>query len=114
LRYPNIKVSRLPKAFFALDLERDIIPQEEKLISEYGFLKEEINFVVRYNAKFVLPEAHQSSQEIGIKALSDFLVKENGFEMEAVRTLVVRYPYVLSKSLSEFKVFFDTLRAEGL
>jgi hypothetical protein len=41
-----------------LDLERDIIPQEEKLISEYGFLKEEVNFVVRYNAKFVLPEAH--------------------------------------------------------
>jgi hypothetical protein len=34
--------------------------------------------------------------------------------MEAVRTLVVRYPYVLSKSLSDFRVFFDTLRAEGL
>lgn len=32
-RYPNIKVSRLPRAFFTLDLERDIIPQEEKLIS---------------------------------------------------------------------------------
>lgn len=69
---------------------------------------------MRYNAKFVLPESHQTSQDVGIKVLSDFLVKEKGFGMEAVRTLVVRYPYVLSKSLPEFRGFFETLKAEGL
>ena len=69
---------------------------------------------MRYNAKFILPETHQASQEIGIKSLTEFFVKEKGFEMEAVRTLVVRYPYILSKSLTELRQFFETLKAEGL
>lgn len=34
--------------------------------------------------------------------------------MDAVRTLVVRYPYVLSKSTDEFRKFFETMRAQGL
>ncbi len=60
-RYPNIKIARLQKVFYTLDLDRDIVPQEEKLINEYGFLKEEINFIMRYNPKFILPEQYQAS-----------------------------------------------------
>jgi hypothetical protein len=41
---------------FGLDFERDIIPAEEKLINDYGFLLEEIKFVMRYNPKFILLE----------------------------------------------------------
>jgi hypothetical protein len=33
--------------------------------------------------------------------------------MDAVRTLVVRYPYVLSKSKEEFKNFFELIKAQG-
>ncbi len=55
-RYTGLKVSRLPKAMFGLDFERDIIPAEEKLINDYGFLLEEIKFVMRYNPKFILLE----------------------------------------------------------
>jgi hypothetical protein len=53
-RYPGIKKNRLSKAFLAMDIDRDIVPAEEKLISSYGFLKEEVNFVMRYNPKFIL------------------------------------------------------------
>lgn len=53
-RYTGIKKSRMSKAFLGLDIDRDIIPAEEKLISTYGFLKEEVNFVMRYNPKFIL------------------------------------------------------------
>jgi len=59
------------------DIERDLAPAEDKLISTYGFLKEEISFVMRYNPKFILFE---STPDIGIKTLSKFLVDNKGFE----------------------------------
>jgi mTERF len=34
--------------------------------------------------------------------------------MEALRTLIVRYPYVLSKSVTEVREFFNILKAQGL
>jgi len=37
-----------------MDIDRDVVPAEERLISEFGFLKEEINFIMRYNPKFLL------------------------------------------------------------
>ena len=67
-RYPGVKASRLPKAMFTLDFERDIIPAEEKLINTYGFLKEEINFIMRYNPKFILGVS-DVEQDTGIKLL---------------------------------------------
>lgn len=53
-RYPGLKVNRLPNQVFTLDFERDVVAAEEKLISEYGFLKEEVSFIMRYNPKFIL------------------------------------------------------------
>lgn len=53
-RYPGVKVTRLPKVIYTLNFDRDIVPAEERLINEYGFLKEEINFVMKYNPKFIL------------------------------------------------------------
>lgn len=33
--------------------------------------------------------------------------------MDAVRTLVVRYPYILSKSTEDFKHYFELINAQG-
>jgi hypothetical protein len=73
-KYSGIKVNRLPKQMFSLDFERDIIPAEEKLINDYGFMKEEISFIMRYNPKFILVGNLQQSDSFGIKALKNFLV----------------------------------------
>lgn len=112
-RYPGVKVARLPRAIFGLDFDRDIVSAEERLINEYGFLQEEIKFVMRYNPKFILL-GQQSAESNGIEALKQFFVQEKGFDMDTVRTLVVRYPYVLSKSREELTQFFVTLKAQGL
>lgn len=53
-RYPGVKSVRLPKAIYSLNFDRDIISAEEKLISEYGFLKEEVTFIMKYNPKFIM------------------------------------------------------------
>lgn len=108
-RYPGLKVNRLPNQVFTLDFERDVVAAEEKLIAEYGFLKEEVSFVMRYNPKFILLQ-----EGSGIKALKAFLVDQKGFSMEALRTLIVRYPYVLSKTTDDLGTFFETLKSQGL
>jgi len=110
-RYTGIKRSRISKAFLALDIDRDIVPAEEKLISAYRFLKEEVNFVMRYNPKFILFE---QTAETGIKNLQSFFVDKLGFQLETVRTLVVRYPYVLSKTQAELEHFFTVMKGQGL
>jgi hypothetical protein len=38
---------------------------EDRLINEFGFLKEEIAFIMRYNPKFILVD----SEKTGIKTL---------------------------------------------
>lgn len=112
-RYPGVKVSRMPKALFGMDFDRDIIPAEEKLINEYGFLLEEIKFVMRYNAKFIML-GQQSAKGHGIEALKQFFVVDKGFDMDTLRTLVVRYPYIVSKTREELTQFFSTLKGQGL
>jgi hypothetical protein len=53
---------------YRLNFDRDIIAAEEKLINEYGFLREEINFIMKYNPKFILLGGDKQEEE-GIKAL---------------------------------------------
>lgn len=53
-RYPGVKASRIPMALRSMDVDRDIAAAEEKIMSDYGFLKEEVNFIMRYNPKFLL------------------------------------------------------------
>ena len=109
-----IKFNRVSTAIFKLDFERDIVASEEKLINEFGFLKEEVNFVMRYNPKFILLGETPQTKGTGINVLKKFFVDEKGFDMDTLRTLVVRYPYVLSKTTSEFNQFFETLKGQDL
>jgi hypothetical protein len=78
-----------------MDFERDIKGAEEKLMQEFGFAKEEINYVMRYKPIFIL---HELEKHEGINALRKVLVQERGFQPELVRTLVVRYPYIIGKT----------------
>jgi len=54
--YPGIKMKRFPLRLISLDFDKDILPAEKKLIDQYGFVKEEINFVMRYKPSFILYE----------------------------------------------------------
>jgi hypothetical protein len=96
-----LKKSRFPGRVLKLDFERDILAAEQKLINTYGFLKEEINFVMKYKPSFILLD-HVGDKE-GMHALNKFFVQEKGFDLDAVRTLVVKYPYILGKTTTELE-----------
>lgn len=105
-------MSRFPNRVLDLDFERDILGAEQKLIKEYGFLKEEINFIMKHKPTLILFE--QGSDENGLKGMIKFFVNERGFDMDVVRALALKYPFVLSKQVSHFKNFFDILQRNGL
>jgi hypothetical protein len=76
---------------------------ENQLKQEFGFVKEEIRFVVRHKPSFLL---WQENTNTGMKALSEFFVKKYGFDIELVRTLVVKYPFILSKTQEHLESVF--------
>lgn len=66
---------------------------------------------MRYNPKFILFETQEDS---GMKALQRFFVDKKGFPLDSIRTLVVRYPVILSKSEEDFASYFDIMKTQGL
>lgn len=99
--FPGLKMKRFPLRCLNLDFEKDIEPAEQKLISQYGFVKEEINFVMRYKPSFILLDKQGEGE--GMHLMNKYFVDKKGFELDAVRTLIVKYPYILGKSEKELE-----------
>jgi len=49
-----------------------------------------------------------------MNTLKEFFVKKYGFDMELVRTLVVKYPFILSKSEEHLEAVFNILEKQGV
>ena len=49
-----------------------------------------------------------------MNTLKEFFVKKYGFDMELVRTLVVKYPFILSKSEEHLEGVFSALEKQGV
>ena len=71
--------------------------------TEFGFATAEIKFIVRHKPTFLL---WQSQTSTGIRSLESFFVKKLGFDIELVRTLVVKYPFILSKTEAQLEDMF--------
>lgn len=52
--FKGLKTGQLPKRYLDLNFEKDILPVEGALISKYGFLKEEIDFIMRKKPSFLV------------------------------------------------------------
>ena len=49
-----------------------------------------------------------------MNTLKEFFVKKYGFDMELVRTLVVKYPFILSKTEEHLESVFTSLEKQGV
>lgn len=85
---------------------------EEKIRKDFGFAREEIRFVMRHKPTFLFNQTMESKD--GIAQLQDFFVSKYGYDMELVRTLVVKYPFILSKSQEQLEATFSLLEARGV
>ena len=73
-------------------------------------MKEEINFIMKYKPSFILMEKNKE----GVHALHNFFVKEKGFEIEVLRTLIVKYPFILGKTPEHLTEYFNLMSQHGL
>lgn len=90
---------------------QDLAQLEKSLTTRFGFNKQEINFVMRHKPTFLFWEKDLSK---GIAMLEALFVKKYGFDIELVRTLVVKYPFILSKSQEHLEGVFAALQENGV
>ncbi len=67
---------------------------------------------MRYKPSFILYDIDGKSH--GMNVLYDYFVKVKGFELDALRTLIVKYPYILSKTSAELESYFQIMKELGL
>ena len=108
--FPYIKINRFPLRCLTMDFEKDILGAEQSLISKYGFVKEEINFIMKSKPTFIIIDERSNE---GIHVVHKLLVEDKGFDKDVVRTLVVKYPYILGKTREQLEAFFDLLKYQG-
>lgn len=70
--FPGMKFKKFPTRVLDLDFEKDILAAEQKLISQYGFVKEEINFVMKHKPAFILLD---KDNDTGMNVLHKFFVQ---------------------------------------
>lgn len=57
---------------------------------------------MRHKPSFILFEKYEERDE-GFIPLKKYLVDKKGFDIDVLRTLIVRYPATLSKKIEEYE-----------
>jgi len=105
-----LKTVDVPQKLIDMSMD-EIVSLESQLKKDFGFIKEDIRFVMRHKPSFIL---WRESQKTGMNVLRDFFVKKYGFDIELVRTLVVKYPFILSKTQEQLESVFAILDKQGV
>jgi len=91
---------------------------EQRLIKEFNFVKEEIDHILTLQPKFLLglkPDLGLKDEDrYGILVLEEFYCKKHGHGKEFLRSLILRYPYLLNKSKSHIEGVFQLLSKNGV
>ena len=87
----------------------DVNKLVNKTKREYGFAKEEIRFISRHKPSFLMWENLHEHTKTGMPALQKFFIEKHGFSKELLRTLVVKFPVILSKDVDHIQGVFDLL-----
>jgi hypothetical protein len=66
---------------------------------------------MRHKPTFIL---NQTSDDTGIKVVHDYFVVKHGYTPEFLRTLVVKYPFILSRTKDDIEFTFKTLEENGI
>ena len=77
---------------------------------EYGFTKFELKFVRQHKPTLFF---YEDSGKLGFGALEKFFVEELGYEKELLKTLVIKYPAILSKEIDYIKGTLKVIEGEG-
>jgi hypothetical protein len=86
---------------------------ESSIIEEFGFNKDEVRFIAKYKPAVLTHDTLPENSQVGLRALKEYFVDTHGFSMELVRTLVVKFPVILSKDIAHIEGVFNSLETRG-
>jgi len=79
--------------------EDDIEESELRLEQDYGFVQSEIRFIMKHKPSLVLEQDDPAMPSAkGLKVLQEFFCEKHDFDMDLVRGLIIKYPFILSKT----------------
>lgn len=93
-------------------MSMDELKELELQVGEkYGFRPEEIKTIMKHKPTFLF---YEDDNQKGMKALENYFVKTYGYDYELVKTIVVKYPHILSKTTEELDSTFNALAENGV
>ena len=117
VKFPQIPASAQPLGMLNCTVE-ELKGYEQRLIKEFHFVKEEIEHILTLQPKFLLglkPDLGLKDEDrYGILVLEEFYCKKHGHGKEFLRSLILRYPYLLNKSKSHIEGVFKLLSQNGV
>lgn len=91
---------------------------EQRLIKEFKFIKQEIEHILTLQPKLLLglkPDLGLKDEDrYGILVLDEFFCKKHGHGKEFLRSLVLRYPYLLNKTKAHIEGVYELLAKNGV
>ena len=76
------------------------------VIKNYKFIPDEIKYVLSLQPKFFVGLKDQGLRDedrYGILVLEEFFCQKHGFSKSFLRTIIVKYPYLLNKTKSQIE-----------
>jgi hypothetical protein len=117
VKFPEIPRTGQPRELLDCSVE-ELKSYEQRLLTEFKFIKEEIHHVLKLQPKFLLglkpDHGLKDEDRYGILVLEEFFCKKHGHGKEFLRSLILRYPYLLNKSKSHIQGVFDLLSKHGI
>lgn len=84
--------------------------RHDKLSNEYGFTKFELKFVRQRKPKLFY---YDDDGKVGFGALEKLFIDELGYDKELLKTLVIKFPPILSKDTGHINNVLSIIEAEG-
>ena len=92
-------------------LDAEVYKQRlEKLREEYGFTKFELKFVRQRKPTLFY---YEDDGKVGFGALEKLFIHDLGYDKELLKTLVIKFPAILSKEIDHIKNVLTIIEAEG-
>ena len=90
----------------------EIAKLEQQVEEKWGFVSQEIKFIMRFKPTFLFQQGEKSPT--GMHTLHDYFVVQHGMTDQFLKTLVVKYPHILSKSQKDLNKIIGTLGEQGI
>jgi hypothetical protein len=91
---------------------------KQRLIKEFKFVDEEISHILKLQPKFLLglkPDLGlKEADRYGILVLEEFYCTKHGNGKDFLRSLILRYPFLLNKTKSHIEGVFELLAKHGI